>query len=160
MIPLVSRMVVTGAVHIAIPLVILAKPLGYHTIAIDPREAFATRERSPASYVDGLIIEWLSDVLENLHPDEELDKPALAVALKSPGRHVRALGMRKNVARRNMALRELSVTDEQLARLQVPIGMYLGTVLPDEITLSILPEMVTAKHGLPTTSEDYKIMFC
>jgi xanthine/CO dehydrogenase XdhC/CoxF family maturation factor len=46
------------------------------------------------------------------------------------------------------ALRELGVTDEQLGRLRAPIGMNLGAVLPDEIALSILAEMVTAKHGI------------
>jgi xanthine dehydrogenase accessory factor len=160
----VSRMVVIGAVHIAIPLVTLAKALGYHTIVIDPREAFATHERFPQ--VDELVIDWPSDALERLHPDEgtyiavlshdeKLDNPALAVALKSPARYVGVLGTRKKIPQRFAALRELGVTDEQLDKLRAPIGMNLGAVLPDEIALSILAEMVTAKHGLPKTQESH-----
>jgi xanthine dehydrogenase accessory factor len=154
-----SRMIVIGAVHIAIPLVTLAKTLGYHTIVIDPREAFATRERFPASRVDELINEWPSDALEKLRPDEstyvvvishdeKLDNPALAVALKSSARYVGVLGTRKNLGKRFAALRELGVTDEQLARLQAPIGMRLGAVSPEEIALSILAAMVAAQHGV------------
>jgi xanthine dehydrogenase accessory factor len=152
----VSRMVVIGAVHIAIPLVTLAKALGYHTIVIDPREAFATRERFP--HVDELLTEWPSTALEKLRPDEgtyiavishdeKLDNPALAVALKSPARYVGVLGTRKNIPKRFAALRELGATDEQLGRLRAPIGMNVGAVLPDEIALSVLAEMVAAKHG-------------
>ena len=160
----VSRMVVIGAVHIAIPLVTLAKALGYHTVVIDPRQAFATRERFP--HVDELIVEWPSDALEKLRPDEgtyvavlshdeKLDNPALAVALKSPARYVGVLGTRKKILERFAKLREMGVTDEQLSRLRAPIGLNLGAVPPDEIALSILSEMVTARHGLPKTQEDH-----
>jgi xanthine dehydrogenase accessory factor len=151
-----ARMVVVGAVHIAIPLVALAKTLGYHTIVIDPRTAFATRERFP--HVDELITEWPSTALEKLHPDEgtyiavlshdeKLDNPALQVALTSPARYVGVLGTRKKIPQRFAALRELGVTNEQLTRLHAPIGMNLAAVMPDEIALSILAEMVAAKHG-------------
>ena len=152
-----SRMIVIGAVHIAIPLVTLAKTLGYHTIVIDPREAFATPERFP--HVDELITEWPSDALEKLRPDEgtyviaishdeKLDNPALKVALAHPARYVGVLGSRKNLGKRFSALRELGVTDEQLSRLQAPIGMRLGAVSPEEIALSILAAMVAAKYGV------------
>jgi xanthine dehydrogenase accessory factor len=155
-------MIVIGAVHIAIPLVALAKTLGYHTIVIDPREAFATRERFP--HVDELIIEWPSDALEKLHldegsyiamlsHDEKLDNPALRVALASPAHYVGVLGTRKKLPQRFAALRELGVSDEQLSRLHAPIGINLRAVLPDEIALSILAEMVAAKHGSPKTQE-------
>ena len=159
-----ARMIVVGAVHIAIPLVRLAKTLGYHTIVIDPREAFATRERFP--HVDELIIEWPSAALEKLRldegtyiavlsHDEKLDNPALRVALASPARYVGVLGTRKKIPQRFAALRELGVTDEQLNRLRAPIGIHLGAILPDEIALSILAEMVTARHGLPMTQETH-----
>jgi xanthine dehydrogenase accessory factor len=154
-----SRMIVIGAVHIAIPLVTLAKTLGFHTIVIDPREAFATRERFPASYVDELITAWPSDALEKLQldestyivvisHDEKLDNPALKIALSTPARYVGVLGTRKNLGKRFTALRELGVTDEQLSRLQAPIGMRLGAVSPEEIALSILAAMVAANHGV------------
>ena len=159
-----ARMIVVGAVHIAIPLVTLSKALGYHTIVIDPRSAFATPERFP--HVDELITDWPSTALEKLHldegcyiavisHDEKLDNPALKVALASPARYVGVLGTRKKIAQRFAALRELGVTDEQLSRVRAPIGLNLGAVQPDEIALSILAEMVTARHGLPKTQEDH-----
>jgi xanthine dehydrogenase accessory factor len=159
-----ARLIVIGAVHIAIPLVTLAKALDFHTIVIDPRKAFATRERFP--HVDELIIEWPADALEKLCPDEgtyiaalshdeKLDNPALAVALKSKARYVGVLGTRKNIPQRLATLRELGVAEAQLSRLRAPIGINLGAILPDEIALSILAEMVTARYGLPKTQETH-----
>jgi xanthine dehydrogenase accessory factor len=157
-----SRLIVIGAVHIAIPLVALAKTLDFQTIIIDPRKAFATRERFPD--VDELIIEWPSTALEKLRPDEgtciavishdeKLDNPALAVALASPARYVGVLGTRKNIPLRHTALKELGVTDEQLRRLHAPIGMNIGAVLPGEIALSILTEIVSIQHGKTRVQE-------
>jgi xanthine dehydrogenase accessory factor len=157
-----SRLVVIGAVHIAMPLVELAKTLGFWTIVIDPRTAFATRERFPQ--VDELITEWPSTALENLRPDEgtyvaaishdeKLDNPALAIALKSPARYVGVLGTRKNIGKRLAALREMGLTEKQLERLRAPIGTNIGAILPDEIALSVLAEIVSAKHGMQRVSE-------
>lgn len=152
-----ARLIVIGAVHIAIPLVTLAKTLGFHTTVIDPREAFNTRERFP--HADELVKEWPPEALEKLRPDEntyvaalshdeKLDNPALKAALASPARYIGVLGSRKNIGNRLKALREMGVTDEQLTRLNAPIGIPLGAVDPEEIAISILSEIVAAKRGV------------
>jgi xanthine dehydrogenase accessory factor len=105
-----------------------------------------------------LIKEWPSKALEALQLDEasyvtvishddKLDNPALAVALKTPTRYVGVLGTRKNIERRHEALRELGVTDEQLQRLHAPIGIPVGAILPEEIAVSILAEVVKTRHS-------------
>ncbi len=135
----------------------LAKTLGFYTIVIDPRKAFATRERFP--HVDELILEWPSTALQKLRldegaciavisHDEKLDNPALQVALSSPACYVGVLGTRKKLPQRLAALHDLGVSEEQLQRLRAPIGMNIGAVLPEEIALSILAEMVSAQHGI------------
>lgn len=157
-----KRMFVVGAVHTAIPLVSLASVLGYQTIVIDPREAFANQERFP--HVDALILDWPASALEKarlddasyvvvISHDEKLDNPALAVALASPARYVGVLGTRKNLEKRRAALRELGVSDEQFKRLRAPIGINIGAIQPEEIALSILAEMVAARHGALPSQE-------
>jgi len=144
-------------VHIAIPLIKLAQTPGYSTIMVEPRAAFATRDRFPRA--DAVLREWPSEALERLCPDEntsvvvishdeKLDNPALKVALASPAGYVGVLGTRKNIGKRLADLRELGLTDEQLSRLQAPIGVHLGAVTPEEIALSILAAIVAAKHGV------------
>jgi xanthine dehydrogenase accessory factor len=147
---------IVGAVHIAIPLVTFAKTLGFRTIVVDARGAFATPERF--AHADELIMAWPDEALEGklnsnsfvvlLTHDPKLDDPALKIALPSPARYVGALGSPRTHAKRLARLREEGVPEEQLARLHAPIGLKIGANTPEEIAVSIIAEVVAACHGL------------
>jgi xanthine dehydrogenase accessory factor len=149
-------MFIVGAVHIAIPLVTFAKTLGFRTVVVDARGAFATPERF--AHADELIMAWPDEALEGklnsnsfvvlLTHDPKLDDPALKIALPSPARYVGALGSPSTHAKRLARLREEGVPEQQLARLHAPIGLKLGASTPEEIAVSIIAEVVAAKHGL------------
>jgi xanthine dehydrogenase accessory factor len=149
-------MFIVGAVHIAIPLVTFAKTLGFRTVVVDARGAFATPERF--AHADELIMQWPDDALQGklnsnsfvvrLTHDPKLDDPALKIALPSPARYVGALGSPNTHARRLARLREEGMPEEQLARLHAPIGLKIGGNTPEEIAVSIIAEIVAAKHGL------------
>jgi xanthine dehydrogenase accessory factor len=150
------RLVIVGAVHIAISLVTLARTLGFQTIVVDPRAAFATRERFP--HADELIVEWPTSALARLKldaatslvvlaHDEKIDLPALQAAVASPARYIGILGARRTHAKRLPALRDRGVTDAQLARIHAPVGLRVGAVGPREIALSIMAEVVAVSHG-------------
>ena len=152
-----ARLVIIGAVHIAIPLVSFANTLNLHTIVIDPRSAFATRERFPTA--DELIIEWPAEALNALNineatfivtlsHDEKLDNPALEVALNSPARYIGSLGSRKTHAKRVSALKASGLRDEQIARIHAPIGLNIGARGAEEIALSIIAEVTAVDHGI------------
>ena len=55
-------MFLVGAVHIAIALVTFAKTLGFHTVVIDARGAFATEERF--NHADELVHAWPDEALQ------------------------------------------------------------------------------------------------
>ena len=108
------KLIIVGAVHIAIPLVTFGNTLGFETIVLDARSAFATEERF--HHANQLIIQWPADALAEmaldeatymvfLTHDEKIDNPALAVALASRARYIGALGSRKTHARRVAALK-------------------------------------------------------
>jgi xanthine dehydrogenase accessory factor len=149
-------MYIVGAVHIAIPLVTFAKTLGFRVVVVDARGAFATPERF--AHADELIMAWPDEALEGklnsnssvvlLTHDPKLDDPALKIALPSPARYVGALGSPKTHAKRLERLREEGVPEEQLARLHAPIGLKIGAATPEEIAVSIIAEVVAARHGL------------
>ena len=149
-------MYIVGAVHIAIPLVTFAKTLGFRVVVVDARGAFATPERF--AHADELIMAWPDEALEGklnsnsfvvlLTHDPKLDDPALKVALPSPARYVGALGSPTTHAKRLARLREEGMPEQQLARLHAPIGLKLGANTPEEIAVSIIAEVVAAKHGL------------
>jgi xanthine dehydrogenase accessory factor len=149
------RMIVVGAVHIAQALVPMAQLAGYACTVVDPRGAFATKERFPGVT---LSEDWTDDALSQLKPDArtaivtlthdpKLDDPALQVALKSNAFYVGALGSSRTHAKRVARLKEAGITDEQIARIGSPVGLDIGAKSPAEIAISILAEVVAAKHG-------------
>ena len=79
--------------------------------------------------------------------DPKLDDPALKVALPSPARYVGALGSPNTHAKRLVRLRDEGMPEDQLARLHAPIGLKIGGNTPEEIAVSIIAEIVAARHG-------------
>ncbi len=75
--------------------------------------------------------------------DYETDKDNLLMALKS---NVPYVGMLGPLKRKNKALKELkndgtTFTEKQLNRLYNPIGLDIGSITPEEISLAILAEI-------------------
>jgi xanthine dehydrogenase accessory factor len=150
------RLIVVGAVHTAIPLVAFANALGFATIVLDNRTAFATPERF--AHASRLIVRWPADALPDLALDEgcylvflthdaKIDNPALQIALASPARYVGALGSRRTHTRRVEDLRALGVPDAQIARIRAPIGLDIGASTPEEIALAVMAEVVAVKNA-------------
>lgn len=154
--PLRPRLVIVGAVQVAIPLVAIAKQLGYETVVVDGRAAFATRERFPDA--DQLVVGWPDEVAEQiglgpgdavavLTHDVKFDEPAIVESLRRRARYVGAVGSRKTQADRRERLRAAGLTDAELAELRGPIGLDLGGRSPAETALAIMAEIVAARHG-------------
>jgi xanthine dehydrogenase accessory factor len=154
--PVRPRLVMVGAVEVARSLVRIAKELGYVTVVVDGRSAFATRARFPD--VDDLVVGWPDEVADQialgpndavavLSHDVKFDEPAIVEALRRGCRYVGAVGSRKTQVDRRDRLREAGVTDAQLARLRGPIGLDLGGRAPAETALAIMAEIVAVRYG-------------
>jgi xanthine dehydrogenase accessory factor len=150
------KLVVVGAVHIAIPLVQYARILGFHTTVIDPRKAFGNIERFP--HVDRLVREWPEEFLQRfpwdqgtylvvVSHDDKLDVPALAIGCQNEARYIGALGSKKTFAKHVRELKEAGITDEQITRIHSPIGVDIAARGPEEIALAIITEMVAVRNG-------------
>ena len=150
------RLVIVGAVQVAIALVALARTLGYTTVVIDGRASFATRERFPDA--DELIVGWPdeladaiglgpADAVAVLTHDLKFDEPAIATALTRGCRYVGAVGSRRTQSDRRGRLGVAGVSDADLLRLRGPIGLDLGGREPAETALAIMAEVVAARFG-------------
>ncbi len=149
------RLVVVGGVHIAMPLLALAKTLGFETILVDPREAFANADRFP--HADRIVSKWPDRALDEIRldpstavavltHDPRLDDPALMTALRSPAFYVGALGSTRTQEKRRSRLLEAGLPQEALSRLYAPIGLDLGGRSPEEIALSVMAQIVAARN--------------
>lgn len=149
-------LVVFGATHVAMPLVEMAKVVGWRTVVVDGRERFATRERFPQA--DDLIVGMPSEIAERLplgptslvvllSHDYKYDLPVLQAVLASDAAYVGCLGS----ARRGKAmldfLAEQGVPQEQLERVRIPVGLDIGARSASEIALSVISEALAVQRG-------------
>lgn len=152
-----ERLIIVGAVHIAIPLVKFAKELGFDTVVIDPRPALASAERFPTE-PDAMIAQWPEQALAGIELTEEsytvvlthdpkIDDVALEVFLRSPAAYIGALGSRVTQEKRRKELRARGFSDEDLARIHGPVGLSIGARSPEEIALSIVAEIVQVRRA-------------
>ncbi|THA84285.1 XdhC/CoxI family protein [Streptomyces sp. A0592] len=150
------RMIVFGAIDFASALVRIGKFLGYRVTVCDARPVFATRNRFPEA--DEIVVDWPHRYLEStevdgrtvlcvLTHDAKFDVPLLELALKLPVAYVGAMGSRRTHEDRNKRLRDVGVTELELARLRSPIGLDLGARSPEETALSIAAEIVANRRG-------------
>ncbi|MFE9866583.1 XdhC family protein [Streptomyces sp. NPDC005506] len=150
------RMIVFGAIDFAAALVRVGKFLGYHVTVCDARPVFATEARFPDA--DEVVVDWPHRYLAAtavdartalcvLTHDAKFDIPLLETALKLPVAYVGAMGSRRTHLDRNERLREVGVTELELARLHSPIGLDLGARTPEETALSIAAEIVAERRG-------------
>jgi xanthine dehydrogenase accessory factor len=154
--PQPPKLIIIGAVHLSEPLITIANTLGFESILIDPREAFASRERFP--HADQLVQTWPDMALQEyqldksayivvLTHDPKLDDPALITALSSDARYVGALGSKRTNQKRMDRLRSAGLNQNQLSRLHAPIGLELGGRSSTEIAISIMAEIVQVRNS-------------
>lgn len=145
-----TRMVVIGAVHISQCLASITKNTDFELEIIDPRTAFATRERFEGL---PLSVEWPETVLAQkpLDPycaliavthDPKIDDFAIAAALEADCFYVGALGSRKTHAKRVERLLEQGINEDKISRIHAPIGLNIGAANPAEIAVAILAQVI------------------
>lgn len=157
-------LVVIGAVHISQALAPMARIAGYPVEIIDPRTAFATPDRFPDV---PLHADWPEDVLKTrpldgytalaaLTHDPKIDDFPLKAALDAGCFYVGALGSRKTHAKRVERLLAVGATEDQIARVDAPIGMDIGAASPAEIAVAVLAQVVAAfrARGAQRTAKD------
>jgi len=143
------RMIIVGAVHIAQPLIAMARLAGYDPVIVDPRPAFGAAARFPGEVI---LEDWPDEALaaHGLDPrtavvtlthDPKLDDPAITAALRSDVFYLGCLGSTRTHAKRVERLTGAGFTPEQIARIHAPVGLHLGARSPAEIAVSIMAQV-------------------
>jgi xanthine dehydrogenase accessory factor len=154
--PAPNRLHVFGGNHIAVPLVELAKVMGFRAVVVDVRGRFASESRFPnadelhVTYADEYLRDrklGQSDYVVVLTHDPKLDDPALIHATRSDARYIGAIGSRRTHAKRVERLVEAGLGQAELDRIHAPIGLDIDAQNPEEIAMSIMAEVIAAKNG-------------
>ncbi len=143
------RLIVVGAVHIAQPLLALARTCGYAPTLVDPRGAFGSQDRFPG---ETILDDWPDEALAQLQPDArtaivtlthdpKLDDPAIRFALASPAFYLGCLGSTRTHAKRVDRLTAAGFTPAQIAKVHAPVGLDIGARTPAEIAISVMAQI-------------------
>ncbi|WP_305983182.1 XdhC family protein [Roseivirga thermotolerans] len=151
------RMLLIGSAHISTELLVLAQLHDFETLLIDPRDTFV-RKTERIIKPDRLEVKWPQEVLPTLKLDRDcfavilshdpkIDDEALKLLLPSEVRYIGALGSKKTHAKRVERLKSIGFTEADLARIDAPIGIDIGSQTPREIALSIMAAIIKTKNN-------------
>ena len=126
---------VFGAGHVGYFVAKLAHEVGFRVHVVDDREKFASSER----FGEGI------DVIVTRGHTHDLD--ALRALTAAPLRYLGLIGSKAKVRRIFDALLEEGTPQESLQGVHAPIGLDIGAITPQEIAVSIVAELIAAKHG-------------
>ena len=151
------RMLLIGAGQLTEYLATMAKFSGFAVTVCDPREEYRSAWQVPGVKVesdmpDDVVIAFKPDrrscVIALTH-DPKLDDLALLEALNTDAFYVGAIGSRRNNEARHQRMAEhFSVSQQALARLRGPIGIYIGSKTPPEIAVSVMAEVLAVKNAV------------
>ena len=151
------HLILIGGVHVSIPLQAMAMMAGFRVSIVDPRAAFASKERFPDvanilhSYPDKALPELgldRSTYLAVLTHDPKIDDKALITALPAEIPYVGVLSSGRTHRQRVARLKEAGLSDELIGRIRSPIGIDIGASSPEEIAVCILAEIIAVRNGV------------
>jgi len=156
------RMLLIGAGQLAEYLATMAKFSGFAVTLCDPRTEYHTAWTLPGVAIttempDDAVVAFKPDrrtCVVALTHDPKLDDLALLEALQSEAFYVGAIGSRRNAeARRERMIEHFEQTEQSLARLRGPIGIYIGSKTPPEIAVSVMAEILAVKNAVTLPRE-------
>ncbi len=137
---------VIGGGHVATAVAPLLAKIGYAVTVVDARAEWSGEGRIPGvRCVNGEYDDVESDpsgVCLVMTHDHALDQEAIEWALKRGFAFVGGVGSRAKAERTRQRLEAKGFSEEDRARVRMPLGLGVGARLPDEIAVSIAAEMV------------------
>ena len=147
-----------GAGHISKFISKVATLAGFNSVIIDDRPRYANRERFPEAIE--IYGDSFGEAFEKITPNEfsyivivtrghQEDQNVLRWAVRTNARFIGMIGSKfkkKNIFEN---LRAEGVPDEQLARVVSPLGVNIHAVLPEEIAVSIVAQLIAVRRTKP-----------
>ena len=149
-------LVICGAGHVSISVIMMAKRLGMYTIVIEDRPLFADHARAVGA--DQVICESFEKGLEQVvgSPDTYFvvvtrghrhDMDCLRVIAGKQYGYVGMMGSRRRTQMVKQQLMEEGISGSFLQLLHAPIGLDIHAETPDEIAVSVLAEIIQVKNS-------------
>jgi xanthine dehydrogenase accessory factor len=145
------HLVILGAGHVGKALSKIARFSGFKVTVVDDREEYANRDNIPDAN-ETVVIDF-EKVLSKVSVDKNTyiviatrghnhDLDALKVALGTKARYIGLLGSKRKKALLFKTLKEEGFAQRDIDRVITPIGLSIGSVIPEEIAISIMAQII------------------
>ncbi|MDI9246565.1 XdhC family protein [Marinobacter sp. CHS3-4] len=154
----IARLILAGYSAVAEACASFAVSLGYEVIVCDPREEVTANMRLPEGvqfqpvlpslYISAEGTCTASTAVVAATHDPKIDDLAVMAAVKTPASYIGVMGSLKTSKARSERLRRSGgLSDEDIRRIHMPIGLQLGSKTPSEIALAIMADIVRVRRG-------------
>ena len=160
-----KKMVICGAGHVSMPVIQIAKMMGFRVTAIDDREQFVQNALDHGA--DEGICSGFEEALAGIPGDPDTffiivtrghmsDSECLLSIVKKPYAYVGMIGSRRKVGLVKQMLADSGITQDVIESVHTPIGLDIGAETPEEIAVAIMAEIIEVKNktrkstGIPT----------
>lgn len=145
------RLMVWSATPVALELMKLATALGYHVVLVESRSERITAEHEGVAHetvaaASGTDLDTKTDAVLTDHDSPDVNR-ALGLLLRSPARFIGIMGSARHMGPHFEALVAEGFTNDDLGRIETPVGLDIGGRTPVEIALSIAGGLVAARSG-------------
>jgi len=149
-----THLVICGAGHIALPLSLMGKMLGFKVTIIDDRKEFANKKRFP--HADQVILGNHAKELAKLPVNgntyiaivtqgNEFDFECLKVVVESKAGYIGVISSKPKRVKFFGRLKEEGIAEKYLKNIKIPMGIDIGAQTPAEIAISIAAQMVALR---------------
>lgn len=151
-----ARLYIFGAGHIGKYVAQYAPDLDFETFLIDWRtDIFENPEKINYTQICKPYLEAIEDIsFDNetycviVTPGHEMDEEVLAVLGKKATAYLGLIGSKRKIETLvKLFLKEKTLTQEELKRVDMPIGIKLNAVTPAEIAVSIVAKLIDVKNS-------------
>ena len=150
-----KKLVICGAGHVSMPVIDIAKMLGFHVTAIDDREQFIRNALDHGA--DEGICSGFEAALSAIPGDPDTfflivtrghlsDSECLLSIVKKPRAYVGMIGSRRKVGMVKQMLADSGTAQDIIDSVHMPVGLDIGAETPEEIAVAILAEIIEVKN--------------
>ncbi|PVZ88906.1 XshC-Cox1 family protein [Serratia sp. S1B] len=154
------RLLIAGLSSVALFCADFASALGFEVLVCENRpealENFASQLRLPITLLRQFPAKFIEQggchantAIVALTHDPRMDDLTLMEAIHTPAFYIGAMGSQRNSDRRRQRLTQIAeFSPQDLARINAPIGLPLGSKTPAEIALAVMADIVQQKNQI------------
>lgn len=146
-----ERLIIFGSGAISVGCAQIGNMLGYKVVVLDP---FATKEAFPGAEVHSQAVlqkikEMTITPFDNILilTEHRYDIEALQAVVNSRARFIGMIGSKNRVNSSYKELVKAGVPEDRLFSVYAPVGLDIGAVSPQEISVSIMAEIINQRRG-------------